>query len=266
VALAIAPGSPDVVLYLGLALGACVGWQVVLLDRLLGIGPRRWVGDVPVADAYRGSLATLGLVALGGLCLAGLVEPRAARSGGAGIVVVGAVAGPVLLRSRTVASPRQFLANWQQHVTVEAGVFRTHLQQYDPVVYDRSVLRVGLLLYVVPAAIAVESFSEPVQLPSIVIDLLDGPFLILVAGPVGLLKDLLFGPLGLEGFFEVPVVGEALVLGSLLLVYLASASVLCNCARLLDGLPVPDTLSGADEPATGVETDQHARAPESGQQ
>lgn len=249
-ALVISPESPDTSLHLGLAIGAFTGWQVVLLDRLTGDGPDRSNEQAPFPHSYRATLALLGVIAICGVLVAALTGPMAPIDGFAGIAIAGAVAIPGLWRSWS-ANDRSSSCIWYtRRVRVELDALTGQLGRQEFVYVARPVFRLTALLYVVPALIAIESFSEPVELPSLVVDLLDVPFAVLVAAPVDVVKQVTVGPLGLEWLFSVPAMTEALVLVMLFVAYYLCSVVLYNGSQFLASLPVPEGDSHEREQRT----------------
>jgi membrane-associated phospholipid phosphatase len=247
-AFVISPESQDTIVHVGLAIGAFTGWQIVLLGQVIESADEKSLEDVTLVDSYRATLAFLGLLVLCAAFVLAIAMPAAVTGGLAGIGIVGAVAIPVLGRSAAIESPRRFLDQATQRLALEFDVLAEQLEAHELVLFDRAVLRLAAILYVVPGLIAVESFSEPVQLPSLAIDLLDAPFALLVAGPVGVVKALTVEPLGLEWLFEIPALSEALVLVMLFAVYYCGAAVLHNGSQFLAELPAPESVRFESDP------------------
>jgi membrane-associated phospholipid phosphatase len=251
---AVSEASRDGLLLLGSALGAFGSWQLVLLDRRYRIGPQATVGTLPLANSYRGWLAVLGLVPLLGALAVGPRSPYAALGALMGIGFGIAVVIPAALRSLAGGSPREIGGYWRERLLTEGRVLHMKLRRHELVFFDRSVLRLTALLYVLPGLIAVESFSEPVQLPSLFINLLAVPFRLFVSGPISVVKWVLYEPLDVEWLFDIPVVGEILVLSTLFVVYLCIAAAIHNGSTFLSALSARSARPGR---MRGVPPDEH---------
>jgi len=251
-ATAISGWHRDGLLLLGAALGAFGGWQYVLLGRLVDGDVKRTGGTAPLGDSYRGSLAVAGIGPLFGALAFGVPFPDAAIAGVMGLVLAAAVALPAIRRVTGADSDRRPLSLWRRRFAAERRVLVDHLRRHDPVVRDRGVLRLAAMLYLLPALITIESFSEPIPLPSVVVDLLRVPFAVLVSRPVMFVKGLLYDPLGLEWLFDVAIVSNLVVLATLFFVYACVGVLVHNGRLLLSSLAKQDTLQDpVDEQGTG---------------